>query len=122
MSEPYIDKAGKIVGFDARRFILGGAIALRKKGKLFSNTDFVKYDLKYGNNEFEIQEDALAIGENIVLVDDIMANRSTALAGIELVRKYGANIVGFSSVINIEHLDGSKRIKMNSIILIKENT
>ena len=119
MADPLKDKVNKIVGFDARGFIFGAAMAarigagcvmLRKAGKLPGDTHRTGYDLEYGNNELEIQSDALGYGDNVAMVDDIIATGGTALAGVELVRKCGANIIEFCAVIDLPDLGGSRRL------------
>jgi adenine phosphoribosyltransferase len=109
----------KVVGFDARGFVFGGAIAaklgigftmLRKPGKLPGETERVGYSLEYGDNELELQAGMIDGGERVALVDDVIATGGTALAGIELVRKQGAKIVEFCSLIDLPRLGGSKRI------------
>jgi len=120
MSAPLEGRITKVVGFDARGFLFGGAMAarlgvgfamLRKPGKLPGAVERVEYDLEYGSNELEIQEGAIATGEKIALVDDLIATGGTALAGVELVRRQGTQIVEFTSVIDIEDLGGSQVIR-----------
>jgi len=120
MAEPLAGKIDKVVSFDARGFIFGSAIAaklmvgcvmLRKPGKLPGETKSMSYDLEYGSNTIEIQSDALQAGESVALVDDIIATGGTALAGIELVRSCGANIVEFCSLIDLPVLGGSDKIE-----------
>lgn len=119
MVAPLAGEVTKVVSFDARGFIFGAAMALqlgvgsvmlRKPGKLPGETHRIKYELEYGTNELEIQTDVIESGEHVVLVDDVIATGGTALAGIELVRKCGANIVEFCSVIDLAHLGGSDKI------------
>jgi len=119
MAEPIQNEATKIVAFDARGFIFGGAIAsllgigcvmLRKPGKLSGETYTESYDLEYGSNSLQIQSDSLGSQDNVVLVDDVIATGGTALAGIELVQRCGARIREFCSLIDLPDLGGSKRI------------
>jgi adenine phosphoribosyltransferase len=119
MAEPLHGKVTKIVGFDARGFLFGGAMAahlgigftmLRKPGKLPGKTTSVSYDLEYGNSSLEMQTDAVDKGEKVALVDDIIATGGTALAGIELAQKCGANVVEFCSVLDLCELGGSDKI------------
>ena len=115
MAKPLRNEVTKVVGFDARGFIFAGAMAtelgvgcsmLRKPGKLPGTTLQQKYELEYGNNVLEIQADALNDQDKVVLVDDVIATGGTAVAGIELVRKTGANIVQFCSLMDLVHLGG----------------
>lgn len=116
----------KIAGIEARGFILGGAVAhelgagfipLRKKGKLPAETLDISYDLEYGNEQMEIHIDAVAKGERILLVDDLIATGGTALAAIQLLRNLGADIVGVGAVIDLPPLGGSERIRETGVPL-----
>ncbi|MFM7432632.1 MAG: adenine phosphoribosyltransferase, partial [Gammaproteobacteria bacterium] len=85
----------KVAGIEARGFILGGAVAhqlqagfvpIRKKGKLPHDTVRIGYSLEYGTNEIEIHRDAIAPGEKVILIDDLIATGGTATAAISLLR------------------------------------
>lgn len=119
IAEPLRGKVDKIVGFDARGFLFAGAVAselevglvvLRKSGKLPGDVYEQSYDLEYGTNSLAIQVDALQKDERVLLIDDVIATGGTAVAGIELVRKCGAKVVEFFSVIDLPELGGSRRI------------
>ena len=120
MAEPLRGNVDKVVGFDARGFLFGTAMAyelgvgfamLRKPGKLSGNVERVEYSLEYGTNTLEIQSDVVVEDERVVLVDDVIATGGTALAGIDLVRRCGASIVGFSALIDLPRLGGSQLIR-----------
>ena len=120
MSEPLRGKVDKLAAFDARGFLFAGAMAvslgcgvtmLRKPNKLPGELYEVDYGLEYGTNSLSIQKSALHTGERVALVDDVIATGGTAMAGIELVAKTGAEIVAFCSVIDLPHLGGSEKIK-----------
>jgi adenine phosphoribosyltransferase len=124
ISEPLKDKIDKVIGFDARGFLFAGAIAvelgvglvmLRKPGKLPGSTLQTSYDLEYGSNSLEIQDDAIKIGERVVMIDDIIATGGTALAGIGLVKECGADVVEFCSVIDLTDLKGSDKIRQTGV-------
>ncbi len=124
MAEPLRGKVDKIIGFDARGFLFGAAIAhelgigiamLRKPGKLPGDVDRMAYGLEYGTNELELQADSIAKNERVALVDDVIATGGTALAGIELVRKRGASIVAFSALVDLPHLGGSRVIAQQDV-------
>lgn len=124
MAGPLRNKVTKIVSFDARGFIFGaplatelgvGCVMLRKPGKLPGATHRISYELEYGSNELEIQTDVIEPGESVALVDDVIASGGTALAGIELVEKCGANIVEFCAVVDLPHLSGSAKIAKRGI-------
>lgn len=110
----------KVVGLEARGFILGGAIAhqltvgfvpIRKKGKLPGATICEEYKLEYGEAIMEVHDDALKAGEKVLLVDDLLATGGTAEAGIKLIERLGAEIVGCAFVIDLPELGGSKLLK-----------
>jgi adenine phosphoribosyltransferase len=114
----------KVAGIEARGFILGGAVAIdcragfipvRKKGKLPSATIFEQYELEYGTDELHMHDDAVAPGERIYVIDDLIATGGTALATIRLLRRSGANVVGFGAVIDLPDLGGSERIRAEGI-------
>jgi adenine phosphoribosyltransferase len=113
-------KIDKVAGIEARGFILGGAVAhqlsagftpLRKKGKLPHKTIAVEYDLEYGRDCIEMHADALAEGERVMLVDDLIATGGTALAAVELLRHSGAEIVAAAFVIDLPELGGAERLR-----------
>lgn len=108
-----------VAGIEARGFILGGAVAhqlsvgfvaIRKKGKLPWQTMSVEYQLEYGSDEVEIHTDSLEEGQNVLIVDDLIATGGTACAAVELVRNAGAQVVGASFVINLPDLGGRKKL------------
>lgn len=120
MAEPLRGNVDKVVGFDARGFVFGAAVAhqlgvgfamLRKPGKLPGEVAHVEYGLEYGTNALELQADGVSEGERVALVDDVIATGGTAQAGIELVRGQGAEIVEFTALIDLPHLGGSEAIK-----------
>ena len=109
-----------IVGLEARGFILGGAIAhqlslgflpIRKKGKLPGKTIEQAYTLEYGEAVVEIHEDALQAGQKVLLVDDLLATGGTAEAGIKLIERLGAQVVGCAFVIDLPDLGGRKKLE-----------
>ena len=109
----------KIVGIDARGFILGGALAyrmelgfvpVRKKGKLPPVTISQSYSLEYGQDSLEILEQSLAAGDKVLIVDDLIATGGSAEAGIKLVRALGADVLGCSFIIDLPDLGGMKKI------------
>ena len=113
------NKIDKVAGIEARGFILGGAVAhqlsvgfvpVRKKGKLPHDTIGESYELEYGTDEVEIHTDAINEGENILIVDDLVATGGTAEAAIKLLRRAGANIVGASFIVDLPDLGGARRI------------
>ena len=113
---PYAgEEIDKVVGLEARGFILGGAIAhqlsvgfvpIRKKGKLPGTTISQDYKLEYGEAIMEVHDDALVPGEKILVVDDLLATGGTAEAGIKLLDRLGAEIVGCAFVVDLPELGG----------------
>ncbi|MBL4917689.1 adenine phosphoribosyltransferase [Szabonella alba] len=110
----------KVAGLEARGFILGGAVAhqlstgfvpIRKKGKLPGQTISQSYTLEYGEAVVEMHEDALQPGERVLLVDDLLATGGTAEAGIRLLERLGAEIVGCAFVVDLPDLGGRKKLE-----------
>ncbi|MCR9125528.1 MAG: adenine phosphoribosyltransferase [Rhodobacteraceae bacterium] len=105
----------KVVGLEARGFILGGAIAhqlsvgfvpIRKKGKLPGTTISQDYKLEYGEAIVEIHDDAIQPGERVLVVDDLLATGGTAAAGISLIERLGGVIVACAVVVDLPDLGG----------------
>jgi adenine phosphoribosyltransferase len=110
----------KIVGLEARGFILGGAIAhqlskgfvpIRKKGKLPGQTISQAYSLEYGEAVMEMHEDAIQPGEKVLIVDDLLATGGTCGAGIKLIERVGGEIVGCSFIVDLPELGGRKLLE-----------
>ncbi len=114
------DRIEKVAGLEARGFVIGGAVAhqisagfvlIRKRGKLPGPSLSQAYELEYGSGAMEIHEDAVAAGERVLLVDDLLATGGTAVAGIQLLERLGAEIEGCAFVINLPGLGGRKRLE-----------
>ena len=108
-------KIDKVVGIDARGFIFASPVALnldagfvpvRKQGKLPWETHSMAYSLEYGENVVEIHKDAILPGENVLLIDDLLATGGTAAAAIKLIKKLDANLVAASFLIELSDLNG----------------
>ena len=120
LSQHYSDKKiDKIAGIEARGFIIGAALAyqlgvgfvpIRKSGKLPAETLGHDYMLEYGADRVEIHADAIDAGEQVLLVDDLIATGGTAEASIVLVKKLGGIVIGCAFVIDLPDLGGSKRL------------
>jgi adenine phosphoribosyltransferase len=117
-------KIDKVAGIEARGFILGGVIAhqlsagfvpLRKKGKLPHLTARAEYALEYGTDVIEVHLDAIEPGERVLLVDDLIATGGTAMAGLDLLRRARAEIVGASFVVDLPDLGGGDRLRAAGI-------
>ena len=110
----------KVAGIEARGFILGGAVAkelgagfvpVRKAGKLPHETVGHDYELEYGTDRVECHVDAVAKGERVLLVDDLIATGGTAEAAIHLIESLGAEIVGIAVVVDLPDVGGRRRIE-----------
>ncbi|MDA1285489.1 MAG: adenine phosphoribosyltransferase [Rhodobacterales bacterium] len=118
---PYAgEEISKVVGLEARGFILGGAIAhqlsvgfvpIRKKGKLPGRTVEQAYQLEYGEAVMEMHDDVIQPGEKILLVDDLLATGGTAAAGISLIERVGAVVIGCAFVIDLPELGGRAKLE-----------
>ncbi len=119
--QPYAGlQIDKVAGIEARGFIIAGAVAhqlsvgfvpVRKKGKLPWKTLAQEYDLEYGTDTVEIHEDAVKKGDNVLLVDDLIATGGTAEAAIKLIERAGGNVVGCSFIIDLPELKGRRRLE-----------
>ncbi len=110
----------KVVGLEARGFILGGAVAhqlskgfvpIRKKGKLPGPVISEAYALEYGEAVMEIHDDALQPGERVLIVDDLLATGGTAAASIRLCERLGAEVVSCAFVIDLSDLGGRELLE-----------
>ncbi|MEI6056010.1 MAG: adenine phosphoribosyltransferase [Lentisphaerota bacterium] len=118
-----------IVGLESRGFIFGMALAcrmglgfvpVRKKGKLPYKTFSVSYELEYGTDSIEIHQDAIKKSDRIIIVDDLLATGGTAVAAVNLLKKFDAEILGLEFLIELESLKGRDKLKgfrVNSIAL-----
>ncbi|WP_371658693.1 adenine phosphoribosyltransferase [Streptomyces sp. NBC_00280] len=112
--------ATKIVGLEARGFILGapvavraglGFIPVRKAGKLPGATLSQAYDLEYGSAEIEVHAEDLSTGDRILIVDDVLATGGTAEASIQLIRRAGAEVAGIAVLMELGFLNGRARLE-----------
>ena len=108
-----------VAGIEARGFILGGAIAdrlgcgfvpLRKKGKLPAKTIGQEYILEYGVDIIEMHEGAVAQGERVLIVDDLIATGGTAEAAVKLLKRSGGEVVGATFIIELPDLGGAHKL------------
>ena len=112
-------KIDKIVGIDARGFVFGSAVAyelgigfvpLRKKGRLPYKTESAKYSLEYGEAEMELHIDAITRGEQIVLIDDLLATGGTSASAATLIKKVGGELLEAQFLIELEFLKGREKL------------
>jgi adenine phosphoribosyltransferase len=122
-----------IVSNEARGFIVGAALAyelgvgfvpVRKKGKLPYKCVTLTYQKEYEGDSIEIHQDAIEKGQNVLLIDDLLATGGTAKANIDLVEKLGGKIVGLGFIIELCYLEGRKAIgsKYDTYSLIQLKT
>ena len=113
-------KIEKVAGIEARGFILGGAVAhqlsagfvpIRKKGKLPHAKVSIAYSLEYGVDEMEMHSDAVAPGERVILIDDLIATGGTAEGAVKMLKSIGADVVAACFVIDLPDLGGAKKIE-----------
>ena len=115
-------KIDSVVGIEARGFIFAagiatilsvGVIPIRKPGKLPLLTKSVTYELEYGSDTLEIQQDAISNGQRVLIVDDVLATGGTLCASIDLLRMCKADIVGVSCFVELKFLKGREKIDKN---------
>jgi adenine phosphoribosyltransferase len=120
ISEQYKDKnIDLITGAEARGFIIGAAVALklgvgfipiRKPGKLPYETASITYQLEYGTDTLEMHKDAIKPGQNILMVDDLLATGGTMAACCKLVESMGGNVVSCAFIVELSFLNGRKAL------------
>ncbi len=120
----------KVVGIEARGFILAAPVAyrcgsgfvpIRKKGKLPAETLSASYDLEYGSAVIEVHRDAFGPGDRVLIVDDVLATGGTAEAAVELIRGTGAEVVGVSVLLELAFLKGRSRlsgVNLRSLVVV----
>jgi adenine phosphoribosyltransferase len=121
LAEHYINKdVDLVLGMEARGFIFAPALAyrlnagfvpVRKPGKLPAATAKYAYALEYGTNTLEIHKDAIQPGQNVLIVDDLLATGGTAEATTKLAASLGAKIAGLSFVVELDFLKGRDKLK-----------
>lgn len=113
-------KVQRVVSIESRGFLLGAPIALlleaglvpiRKPGKLPAARARVEYTLEYGTDALEMHRDAVGQGDRVLIVDDVLATGGTAEAAAKLVRAHGAQVVGFTFLIELDFLKGRERLR-----------
>jgi adenine phosphoribosyltransferase len=112
-------KIDAVAGIESRGFLFGlplamdlnvPFIAIRKKGKLPMETVEYTYDLEYGSATIEMHKGVVSPGMNVLIHDDLLATGGTAMATSELVKMEGANVAGFSFIIELKHLEGREKL------------
>ena len=120
LTSPHVDMQVDIVaGVESRGFILAAPVAyllgaafvpIRKRGRLPAATIAVSYSLEYGEDVLEMHADAVAAGQRVLIVDDVLATGGTAAAAVELVERLGGVIAGLAFLIEVGDLDGARAI------------
>lgn len=120
-------KIDKVVGIEARGFILGGMIAerlkagfvpVRKKGKLPYKVKSQNYGLEYGEDTLEIHVDAIQKGDTVLIHDDVLATGGTAKAVCDLVKGLGGNVVQCNFIMKLDFLKGEDKLEVPVISLV----
>ena len=117
----YFDlRPSAIAGLDARGFIIGSVLAyelnvgfvpIRKKGKLPFTTVEESYELEYGSATVEMHTDAVARGDRVLLIDDLIATGGTMMAGMRLLERQGATVIEGAAIVDLPELRGSDKLR-----------
>ena len=119
------DRIDKIVGVEARGFIIGAALAYamhvgfvpaRKPGKLPYKSVRKEYELEYGVSILEMHEDAIKSGERVLMVDDLLATGGTVSATADLVRSLGGDIVAYAFLVTLKDLGGASKLSGGRVV------
>lgn len=128
MTLPFQDRdVHKVIGIESRGFLFAPVIAqrigagfvpVRKPGKLPAQTLSASYALEYGEDTLEIHRDAIVEGENVLIVDDLIATGGTAAATVELVQRLGGNITAVAFLVELEFLQGRRKLDGVEVVSI----
>lgn len=128
--ERYKDrKIDVVAGIESRGFILGAALAhrlgigfvpIRKAGKLPAETVSQEYQLEYGKDKIEVHVDAIEPGQNVLLVDDLIASGGTARAACELIEKLGGKIAECAFIVDLPELKGKEKLYPRNVYCMVE--
>ncbi|MCC6543479.1 MAG: adenine phosphoribosyltransferase [Nitrospirae bacterium] len=119
------DGIQKVVAMESRGFILGAPVAyrlgagfvpVRKPGKLPSDVYEAEYELEYGSDSLSIHQDAIAPGERVLIVDDLIATGGTVAATVQLVKKLGGIINGIAFLIELTDLRGRNKLDGHNVV------
>ncbi len=120
LKDQYKDtKVDVVVGIEARGFFFAPAIAyalgagfvpVRKPGKLPAATESVEYALEYGTDRLEVHKDAIAPGQKVLILDDVLATGGTAAGVAQLVEKLGGTVAGMGFVVELDFLNGRSKL------------
>jgi adenine phosphoribosyltransferase len=128
IASPFTDSAiDLVVGIESRGFILGGAVAdriragfvpVRKLGKLPAATIRASYALEYGTDSLEMHSDAIAAGQRVLIVDDLLATGGTANATVQLVKQLGGQVAGIAFLIELAGLNGRAKLARENVHVV----
>jgi adenine phosphoribosyltransferase len=117
----------RVVGIEARGFIIAAPVAykfgagftpVRKPGKLPAAVEREEYLLEYGSDALEIHRDAVAPGERVLIVDDVLATGGTAAATARLVERLGAEVAGFGFIMELAFLKGREQLEGRDVVAL----
>jgi adenine phosphoribosyltransferase len=128
LASPFQGQGVEVVaGIESRGFIFAAALAdrlgtgfvpVRKKGKLPAATVDVSYDLEYGSDTLELHADAVAPGQRVLIVDDLLATGGTARATAALVRKLGGEVLALAFLVELTFLDGRAKLEGERVVSV----
>lgn len=113
-------KIDVVVGIESRGFIIGGILAhelgvgfvpVRKKGKLPAEVVRAEYELEYGKDHIEMHKDSILGGQNVMIIDDLLATGGTAKAAVKLIESIGGKVAGLGFLIELSFLRGREKLK-----------
>src|SRR5215212_4405519 len=120
-----------LVGIESRGFLVAAPLAyalgsgfamVRKKGKLPGRTVRYSYDLEYGTDTIEVQEDAISAGQRVIVMDDLIATGGTMQAAVELIRRQGGTAVAGACIIELGLLAGRRRVEVPVTSIVTYDT
>lgn len=130
LASAFVDKdVDKVLGVEARGFILASPVALRlgagfvpmrKAGKLPWRVEAEEYELEYATERLEVHRDALSPGERVIVVDDVLATGGTAVAAVRLAERLGAQVVGLGFLVELCALGGRRHLPAQEAISLME--
>src|SRR5579883_675134 len=122
-------KIDVVLGIEARGFIFAPAVAyalnvgfvpVRKPKKLPAKVEFWEYELEYGSDRLEIHADSIQPGQNVAVIDDVLATGGTAAAAARLIEKLGGRVAGYSFLMELKFLEGRRLLKNYDVHAVLE--
>jgi adenine phosphoribosyltransferase len=125
LAEPFVGAhVDKVIGIEARGFIVAGPVAyrlgaglvpVRKPGKLPHEIERQEYELEYGTDALELHRDGVQPGERVVVVDDVLATVGTAAATVALVERLGGEVIGLAFILELAFLAGRRKLSGRNV-------